>query len=1066
LSTEPTGGDLGPFDPAKKPREEADTSFEVELDEQPPRQTAPVYVDVVSRDDELLPIVPANWSTWSNAKNSMRRLSRRWWHIARWHAVRAPWHGLLLTWFALAGAARLIARQQRWWWVSEQDQLRQAAATNNDPDTWSRLMREARAIRLYRGVVLLVEAVALVVAYELLVHLAPLWMAFALVVAVVPLLARAGRPGRSVIGSAVVQQRYRKLRGDIVLRAYYRAGLGHPDKTDEQIGFLSTMSRDAMDSGSQVKLVLPYGRTFADAINAKSKIASGLDVSDFQVFLTRDRESVRSHTLFVADRDPLAIPAGSTPMLDCRPRDIWEPIWLGLDERGRQVLLELMWNSILIGAQPRKGKALALDTPVPTPSGWSTMGDLQAGDQVFDERGRPCRVVEAWPVRRDRPCYEVQFSDGSTIVADGEHLWQVDTRASRLSRQQRASRVPQPASPYSNDQSHRWALPQVLTTADMLGSVRIQADCRANYSVRVAGPLQSDDVELPVSPYTLGAWLGDGTAVHGMVTCQDREIITRIEQEGWRTGLNPSTLADGGCPGYRVYGLQPRLREIGVLGNKHIPTQYLRASEQQRRALLAGLLDTDGFCQNGTGVVYFAVTNERLASDVRHLVSTLGYKSTLNVKPVVLDGRNLGHQWVVTFTPSDKVFGLARKAERQVDVMSASAGHRFITAIRPVPSVPVRCITVDSPNSLYLVGETCIPTHNTFTARLIALYAALDPYVRITVVDGKKSPDWRKFVLVAHVIIFGTAPNRDGDPLEMLILALTEIKRHIERVNEILSKLPTELCPEGKLTRELARDPRFPDLFVWLLVMEEFQVYFEGESQEVNKQVAGLLSFIMAQGPSAGVILESSSQKPSGVGAGDVQRLFNRYRDNHQVRFALKCGSRDVSMAVLGGDAYQEGYDASSLPVGKEYRGVGYLYGASDDTPLVRCHLATGEDAETILLAARRHRERLGLLTGMAAGEDMARDVRDVLNDVRSVFYAGEVRISWPELAERLREQYPEHYADITRDAISAQVQGLGVTSKSVKDPKHFPSGTGQGFDLAALDAAIQKRALAGAGSA
>jgi len=707
LTTDPT--DLGPFDPAKKPRESSDTSFEVELDEEPPRRHEPVYVDVVSRDEEFLPIVPANWSTWSNAKNSMRRLSRRWWHITRWHLLRAPWHALLLSWFALVGAARLAARQQRWWWVSEQDQLRQAAATNNDPDTWSRLMREVRAIRLYRGTVLGGEVAALVVGYELLLHFAPRWTMYALVMAAMPLLARAGRLGRPVIGSAVVQQRYRKLRGDIVLRAYYRAGLGHPDKKDEEIGFLSPMSRDAMDSGSQVKVVLPFGRTFADAVNVKSKIASGLDVSDFQVFLTRDKESVRSHTLFVADHDPLAIPAGPTVMLDRRPRDIWEPMPLGLDERGRRVLLDLMWNSILIGAQPRKGK--------------------------------------------------------------------------------------------------------------------------------------------------------------------------------------------------------------------------------------------------------------------------------------------------------------------------------------------------------------------TFTARLIGLYAALDPYVRLTVVDGKKSPDWRKFVLVAHMIIFGTAPNRDGDPIEMLLMALIEIKRHIERVNDQLSQLPVELCPEGKLTRELARDPRFPDLFVWLLVMEEFQVYFEGEDQDVNKQIAGLLSFIMAQGPSAGVILLSSSQKPSGVGAGDVQRLFNRYRDNHQVRFALKCGSRDVSMAVLGGDAYQEGYDASSLPVGKEYRGIGYLYGASDDTPLVRCELATGEDAEAILLAARAHRERLGLLTGMAAGEDMARDLRDVLRDVRSVFYAGEARISWPELAERMREQMPEHYSDLTADVISAQVRGLGVAAKSVKDRKHFESGTGQGFDLTALDAAIQRRVLAGSGS-
>src|SRR5947199_452637 len=169
------------------------------------------------------------------------------------------------------------------------------------------------------------------------------------------------------------------------------------------------------------------------------------------------------------------------------------------------------------------------------------------------------------------------------------------------------------------------------------------------------------------------------------------------------------------------------------------------------------------------------------------------------------------------------------------------------------------------------------------------------------------------------------------------------------------SDLPTSEVPEGKITRELSR--RYPQLRVWVLVMEEFQNYFETDDQDVNKEIAALLSFVMAVGPSAGVIILSSSQKPSGVGAGDVARLFNRYRDNHAVRFALKCGNRVVSEAILGGDAYAEGFDASALPNGKPYRGVGILYGHSDDTSIVRTYLAEHTDAEKILIAARKHRE-------------------------------------------------------------------------------------------------------------
>jgi S-DNA-T family DNA segregation ATPase FtsK/SpoIIIE len=271
--------------------------------------------------------------------------------------------------------------------------------------------------------------------------------------------------------------------------------------------------------------------------------------------------------------------------------------------------------------------------------------------------------------------------------------------------------------------------------------------------------------------------------------------------------------------------------------------------------------------------------------------------------------------------------------------------------------------------------------------RLLLLYAALDPYVRILGADGKKSSDYERFRLVAHRWVIGDAPNpRDNDPLTHLEEMLDETLAHIAKVNDILSGLPVEMCPEGKLTEELARDPRYPELRVWVLAGEEFQVYFETEDQDYNKRIAAKWGRIMAQGPSAGVILLDSSQKPAGVGSGaEMSRLFNRFRDNHQVRFALRCGNRLVSEAVLGGDAYGEGYDASALPVGdgqngtKDYRGVGILYGASDVVPTVRTFLADHTDAEKILTAARGHRERAGTLSGLAAGEDMTREYRDVL---------------------------------------------------------------------------------------
>ena len=84
---------------------------------------------------------------------------------------------------------------------------------------------------------------------------------------------------------------------------------------------------------------------------------------------------------------------------------------------------------IVIAARPAMGKALALDTPLATPSGWTTMGEVVVGDLVLGADGRPTRVVAATEVMVDRLCYEVEFSDGSVIVADADHQWAVSVDA-------------------------------------------------------------------------------------------------------------------------------------------------------------------------------------------------------------------------------------------------------------------------------------------------------------------------------------------------------------------------------------------------------------------------------------------------------------------------------------------------------------------------------------------------------------------------------------------------------------------------------------------------------------
>ncbi len=329
---------------------------------------------------------------------------------------------------------------------------------------------------------------------------------------------------------------------------------------------------------------------------------------------------------------------------------------------------------VVVAARPGMGKALALDTPLPTPAGWTTMGEVRVGDELIGADGRPTLVVAATDVMVGRPCYEVEFSDGTVIVADEQHQWLTDTRASRRNPNVHAA---------------------VRTTREIADTLRCAtADRRLNHSVTNAAPLAGAEQDLLVPPYTLGAWLGDGTTACAQLTTADPEIVMRIEGEG---GTDKSALCT-----------------IGVVGDKHIPLQYLRASEGQRRALLAGLLDTDGTVTNG-GAVQFTVTNRRLSADVVELIVSLGYRCQVATKAVNGRSELSSTAYLVNFSASDQVFGLHRKELLHKERRAASAARshsRFITDVRSVPSVPVRCVEVDNADHMYLASRAMVPTHN------------------------------------------------------------------------------------------------------------------------------------------------------------------------------------------------------------------------------------------------------------------------------------------------------------------------------------------------------------------
>jgi replicative DNA helicase len=323
---------------------------------------------------------------------------------------------------------------------------------------------------------------------------------------------------------------------------------------------------------------------------------------------------------------------------------------------------------IVIAARPALGKALALDTPLPTPSGWTTMGKVRVGDRLVAADGTPTTVVAATGVMAGRPCYELTFDDGTVVVADAQHQWLTDTRG-------------------------RHAVSAVRTTEEISRTLLRPGCDQPDHGVRVTRPLVLPEVELAVPGYSFGVTVGLaclGAGAPDAAGVPDAEVVMRAEGEG----------AD-------LAGL-PRPRRI--------PVGYLRASASQRRAVLAGVLDVAGRVTDD-GVVEVRVTSHGLASDVRDLVLGLGY--TLQDRP----------RTDVAFTTSDRVFRLTRKQiahkERCTGQQNPPVSYRFITSARRVDSVPVRCVEIDHPDHLYLATRSMIPTHNSTMGLDIARSAAI-----------------------------------------------------------------------------------------------------------------------------------------------------------------------------------------------------------------------------------------------------------------------------------------------------------------------------------------------------
>jgi len=413
--------------------------------------------------------------------------------------------------------------------------------------------------------------------------------------------------------------------------------------------------------------------------------------------------------------------------------------WVHQDDSGQWVRII---RSLYVDVPRKNGKGIDITTSILTGAGWKKFGDLTTGDQVHALDGSLTRVTFVSPVR-ELSCYRVTFGDGQSVVCDEDHLWSVWDRY-----------------------REKW---RTVPTPELFATHRAGSRQDTRYSVRMDRIIERPAVDLPMDPYLLGTWLGDGHTDAARITTPDEDVWRAFETiGGYDVRRIGSTEITYGIRG----GFLVALRELGILGAKRIPPQYLTGSVEQRLALLQGLMDTDGGVLLGesTPRVEFSTTNPDLAEGVLFLARSLGWKPTSTQGVATLYGKDCGPKWRVTWTAhADRPpFRLPRHTDKLYlpPARSTRSQTNMVVSVERVPTVPTRCIAVEHPSRQFLVGDGLIPTHNTTLCGGIAVY--------LTAADGEAG---------AQVLAAATTQQQAGyvfDPIKHLCQNSPALRPHIK----------------------------------------------------------------------------------------------------------------------------------------------------------------------------------------------------------------------------------------------------------------------------------------------
>ncbi|MEJ3745190.1 cell division protein FtsK [Actinomycetes bacterium KLBMP 9797] len=342
----------------------------------------------------------------------------------------------------------------------------------------------------------------------------------------------------------------------------------------------------------------------------------------------------------------------------------------------------------------------------------------------------------------------------------------------------------------------------------------------------------------------------------------------------------------------------------------------------------------------------------------------------------------------------------------------------------------------------------------TFALRLALLLACLDPRSWILAFDLKGTGDLSPLEPVSHAYRAGD----DEEDIEYVVTALREVHAEMRRRTKVIRDLPRDLCPENKVTDELASNRKL-GLHPIAIGIDECQRGFE--HPKYGAEIEDICEDLIRRGPAVGIFLLLATQRP------DAKSLPTGISANAVLRFCLKVMGQTENDMVLGTSMYRNGIRATMFS--RRDKGIGYLAGEGDEPVIVKTFEIDGPAAEAIVTRARAARERYGNITGHAAGvvldtKAVRRDT--ILDDVAAVMAEAEPKLWSTVIVKRLAALRPDVYAGFTADQLREALKVHGLTTKQCwgEDTDTGESGNRKGFHRADVLTAITKRD-GGAGS-